>query len=167
MTDDTGTNEPEKPGSIAWLRRFVGHARVLYPVGVACVRDERGHFLLQARADFPGLWCCPGGGIELGETAEAAARREALEETGVTVETVRLLGIYTGPRYVTHYPNGDETQPIALVFLCRPLGGTPRADGVEGLACAWFAPDALPPLTLESADIIHDALADRHEAAVR
>lgn len=167
MADEVGAHQPGAPGSIAWLRRFVGSARVLYPVGVACVRDERGHFLLQARADFPGLWCCPGGGIELGETAEAAAQREAREETGVAVETVRLLGVYTGPRYVTRYPNGDETQPIALVFLCRPLGGVPRADGVEGLACGWFAPEALPPLTLESADIIHDALADHPEAVAR
>ncbi|HEY8599948.1 MAG TPA: NUDIX domain-containing protein [Thermomicrobiales bacterium] len=154
-------------GSIAWLRSFVGTARLLYPVGVACVRDGHGRFLLQARTDFVGLWCCPGGGIDLGETAEEAACREALEETGVTVEALRLLGVYSGPRYATRYPNGDMTQPVALAFLCRPLAGELRADGVESAACDWFAPDALPALTVESADIIRDALAERVAAFSR
>jgi ADP-ribose pyrophosphatase YjhB (NUDIX family) len=116
------------------------------------------------RADFPGLWSCPGGGIELGESADEAARREAREETGLEVAIVRLLGVYTGPRYAVRYPNGDETQPIALCYLCRPTGGQLRADGAESLACDWFSPDALPPLTVESTDIIRDALAERAEA---
>ena len=150
-------------GAIAWLRAHVGTARIFYPVGVACIRDEQGCFLLQARADFPGLWSCPGGGIELGESADEAARREAREETGLEVAIVRLLGVYTGPRNAVRYPNGDETQPIALCYLCRPTGGQLRADGAESLACDWFSPDALPPLTIESADIIRDALAERPE----
>ncbi len=151
-------------GYIQWLRARVGPAPILYPVGLACVLDERGRFLLQHRADFPGRWSCPGGGIDLGETAAEAARREAREETGLAVAIVRLLGVYTGPRYAVRYPNGDRTQPIVVCFLCRPTGGTPRADGAETLACGWFAPDELPPLTLESADIIRDALVDRPEA---
>lgn len=153
-----------KQGSIAWLRSFVGTARVFYPVGVACVRDERGRFLLQARADFPGLWSCPGGGIDLGESADEAARREAREETGIEVAVVRLLGVYTGPRYAVRYPNGDRTQAIALCYLCRPIGGRLRADGAESLDCGWFAPGDLPALTVESGDIVRDALQERAES---
>ena len=155
-------NAPRQ-GSIAWLRAHVGTARILYPVGVACIRDEHGRFLLQARADFPGLWSCPWGGIELGESADEAARREAREETGVEVAIVRLLGVYTGPRYAVRYPDGDETQPIALCYLCRPAGGQVRSDGAESLACGWFNPGELPPLTVERTDIIRDALAERAE----
>ena len=77
---------------------------------------------------------------------------------------MRLLGVYTGPRYAVRYPNGDRTQPIVVCFLCRPAGGARRADGAGTLARGWFAPDALPPMTVESADIVRDALAERPEA---
>lgn len=155
---------PANHGYIRWLRERVGHEPILYPVGVACVRDAAGRFLLQHRADFPDRWSLPGGGIDLGERADEAAVREAREETGVAVAAVRLLGVYTGPRYAVRYPNGDRTQPIVLCYLCRPIGGVPRADGTESLACDWFAATNLPPLTVESADIIADALRERPEA---
>ncbi len=60
----------------------------------ACVWKEDKVLLIQ-RAKAPiGLWSLPGGHVEFGETALAAARRELLEETGVTAELTEFVGLY-------------------------------------------------------------------------
>lgn len=59
-----------KDGSKVWLRSFVGIARFRSPVGVALARDAGWRVRLPSRTDFTGRWCCPGGGIDLGGTAE-------------------------------------------------------------------------------------------------
>jgi 8-oxo-dGTP diphosphatase len=59
-------------------------ARPIVGIGVCLLKP--GHVLLVRRGNPPnlGAWSLPGGAQELGETAEAAARRELLEETGIT-----------------------------------------------------------------------------------
>lgn len=60
----------------------------------ACVWRD-GKVLLAQRAKPPaGIWAFPGGHVEPGESTEAAARRELLEETGMTAEFSQLLGLY-------------------------------------------------------------------------
>ncbi len=56
---------------------------------------RHGDVLLVKRSDEPsqGLWSPPGGSLELGETVEQAAAREALEETGVTVRPERTVDV--------------------------------------------------------------------------
>ncbi len=51
-------------------------------------------FVRQLKGPYAGNWLLPGGGIELGETAETAARREILEETGCLVEGLDLFAVY-------------------------------------------------------------------------
>ena len=65
----------------------------------AVVRDNDGRFLLVLRAEPPeaGRWSVPGGKVLPGEAFEAAAAREVLEETGVTVRVGRELGILDRP----------------------------------------------------------------------
>jgi len=63
-------------------------------VGLALIRDDRGRWLVSRRAadvHLGGLWEFPGGKPEAGETPEAAAVREALEEVGLTVKPIRQL----------------------------------------------------------------------------
>ena len=60
----------------------------------AVVLDLRGRVLVLERADVPGAWQFPQGGLDAGETPLAAARREAEEETGIPARALRLLGQY-------------------------------------------------------------------------
>lgn len=71
----------------------------------AVVRDEAGRLLLVRRAHEPsrGLWSLPGGRIEAGESAAAAAAREVREETGLDVSVGRLLQtVELAGGYVVH-----------------------------------------------------------------
>lgn len=127
---------------IRWLRGQVGPAWIQLNFAAACICDG-DRVLLQRRGDFD-AWGFPGGAIELGESAAEAVIRETREETGLDVQIIELLGVYS--KYEQRYHNGDVTQPITVFFRCRPTGGTLRADGVETLELRYFPLTDLPPL---------------------
>jgi ADP-ribose pyrophosphatase YjhB (NUDIX family) len=57
----------------------------------------------------------------------AAVVREVVEETGVTVEITGLVGIYSDPRHVIAYSDGEVRQQFNVCLRARPTGGMPRA----------------------------------------
>lgn len=113
---------------------------------------ENGRILLIRRANepFKGRWAIPGGRIEENESAEDCLRREMKEETGLDVEPVKLIGIYSDPKR-------DPRGIIAAAYLVKRVGGMPKA-GSDASAFAWFGPGKLPPLAADHAKIISDAL---------
>lgn len=134
-------------GYIGRLRECVGHDLLLSPAAAACIRDEEGRVLLLRRSDGKNLWGFPGGAIEPGERAADAVVREVREETGLDVEPVALIGVYSGPEYVFVYPNGDRVQPVTVFFECRVVGGELRLDMREVTeSCAFGPQDLLPPM---------------------
>lgn len=94
-------------------------------IAIAVVIDYEGRVLIGQRpagAALAGLWEFPGGKIEPGETPEMAAKRECLEETGLTVAPHRCY-----PPEVHHYEHGS----VALNFVwCLPYGSSfePRGE---------------------------------------
>ena len=66
---------------IKWLRSRVGHEKIILNFAGGCIFNERGEVLLQRRGDS-NQWGFPGGAIEIDETPQMAAIREAKEETG-------------------------------------------------------------------------------------
>ena len=95
------------------------------PVAIAVVEHD-GHFLVGQRPEgvpLSGLWEFPGGKLEPGETAEAAAARECFEETGIKVEP-----LFRYPTQVHNY-NHDCVQ---LFFIaCRPVSPDAVATAVR------------------------------------
>src|SRR5205814_6444052 len=91
-----------------------------------------------------GKWSLIGGMVEPGEEPADAVVRELYEETGLRVEPVRVIGVYTTP--VIRYPNGDQAQYVITAFRCRVIEGEPRVNDDESLEVRYFAPDALPEL---------------------
>lgn len=125
------------------MRRYVGHAPLFIAGCSVLVENEKGEILLQKRRDN-GCWAPPGGAMDMGETAEDAARREAWEEAGIVAGEMRLLGVYTGEDRYIYYPNGDVCYCTLIVFVCREYVGDPMQDTEEAVEHRFFARDALP-----------------------
>jgi 8-oxo-dGTP diphosphatase len=82
------------------------------------IPSERGVVLIRRGTEpFEGRWALPGGFVEVGETVEEAAYREAAEETGLAVEVARLVGVYSDPE---RDPRGHN---VSVAFLARVLSG--------------------------------------------
>jgi 8-oxo-dGTP diphosphatase len=123
---------------------------------------HQGRVLLVRRANPPdaGRWGFPGGKIEVGETIEAAAVRELVEETGVRAE-VRC--IFTAVDAFDHDASGRIRQHFVLIaVLCRWLLGEPIA-GDDALEARWFA---LEELAGESLALSLDVARVAHQAAI-
>ena len=104
------------------------------PVAAAIPVTANGEIILLRRAFDPGkdLWTFPGGFVDLGESVEDAARREAHEELEVDVAITGLVGVYSRPQ-----------DRVVLVVYDATLTGEPRVTP-EATEVRAFAPDDLP-----------------------
>ena len=104
--------------------------------------------LVRRRYPPPG-WALPGGFVEAGESAAAAARRELLEETSLEVEGLELFHVYSDPRR-------DQRGPtLAVVFRGRARGVPTGGD--DAREARAFPLDAPPgPLAFDHALILED-----------
>src|SRR5436305_7197132 len=99
----------------------------IFRIGVfALIFNHEKQVLLAHRRDID-WWNLPGGGMEAGETVDEALCREVREETGLEVEIVQLVGVYSKPL----------KQEVVLAFRCRAIGGTLRATQ-ESRECRYF-----------------------------
>lgn len=131
-------------GYIMDLRAYVGH-RPLIQVGSSVIlEDEQGRILLQLRTDNNQWSFSAAGSMEPGEAPEETARRELLEETGLTAHTLELYGTYSGPEEYHLYPNGDEVYNVEFAYTCRDWSGTLKCQAGEVEDLRFFALDQLP-----------------------
>jgi ADP-ribose pyrophosphatase YjhB (NUDIX family) len=120
-------------------------ANSLIPAASAVVVDEAGRILLIRRADNA-LWSIPGGAMEVGERIADTAVREVKEEAGLEVVPEAIVGIYSNPRHVVEYADGEVRQQFSICFACRQVGGE-LATSDESIEVGFFTPaeiEAMP-----------------------
>ena len=123
------------------------------------IPSGRGIVLIRRAADpFEGRWALPGGFVEVGETVEAAATREAAEETGLAVELAGLVGVYSEP---DRDPRGYN---VSVAFLARVLSGD-LAAATDAAEVAVLDPGTVE-LAFDHRRIVADAT-KRSEAQLR
>jgi 8-oxo-dGTP diphosphatase len=133
------------------------------PTACALCVDDAGRVLLarRAHAPFAGYWDLPGGFLEEGEHPLDALRRELREETGLDVEPVRFLGVWTD--WYTDGARDGATATLNLYWTARIVGGEPvAADDVSELR--WFPPEELPAcdaLAFTNVALVLDAWRDQ------
>ena len=137
-------------GYIEDLRALIGHKRIILPGSAVIIKNAYGKVLMQQRRHPKGRWGLPGGLMELGESAEETAKREALEETGLIVDGLKLLGVYSGKDYLCTAANGDEWYVVTIAYVAESYAGEPAVSDGESLALAWIDPAILPDDTAKS-----------------
>jgi 8-oxo-dGTP diphosphatase len=145
-------------GSRLHCRRCGGVTYRNPAVGVAVVVLQEGRVLLgrRARGPFAGRWCIPCGYVEWGEDVRAAARREFLEETGLTVEIGEVAAVHSN-----FHDAGKLT--VGIWFHGRIAGGEPIAgDDLDLVSFSAF--DHLPPLAFPTDEIVLAELAKKAKA---
>ena len=117
------------------------------------IRDNEGRVLLIRRKNepFKGAYALPGGFVDIGETVEAACRREVLEEAGIAVGELRLVGVYSDP---SRDPRGHTVSVAYMTLL--PRAPSPKA-GSDAEAADWVKDWRKLDLAFDHAEIIADA----------
>lgn len=107
--------------------------------GVEIAIIQNNQVLLTQRADLP-VWCLPGGAVEAHESLAHAAIRETVEETGLSVDLTRMVGVYSRPQW------GEGAHVI--LFAAAPVSGTLLTTTNETVDARFFATNALPSTLL-------------------
>jgi 8-oxo-dGTP diphosphatase len=106
-------------------------------------------FVLIERAYTPYGWAVPGGFVDVGETVEQAAIREAKEETCLDVTLTALLGIYSNPE------RDSRNHTVTAVYVAKAAGMPRAADDAKNFGIFTF--DNLPTiLAFDHAQVVED-----------
>jgi ADP-ribose pyrophosphatase YjhB (NUDIX family) len=105
-------------------------------LGVKCVVEHDGRWLMIRNTYGRHHWTLPGGGVRRRERPDEAARREVREEVGIELAAVEPIGSYFSRR---HY-----SRDTVHCFRARVDASDFRIDGKEVLEASWFAPTDIP-----------------------
>lgn len=117
-------------------------AVILFQEGIVLIKRDN--------PPYQGCYALPGGFVELGERTEAAVCREAEEETGLEIEILGLVGVYSDP---ARDPRGH------VVSICyMTVGRGDLQSGSDARSAEVFSLKKLPPLAFDHEQIICDAI---------
>lgn len=131
-------------GYIEDLRTLVGKMPVILVGAVIILIDQHKSILLQERIHPKKVWGLPGGLMELGESTEETAKRELWEETGLQVNNLQLLSVYSGSDYYTVAANGDPFYTVTTAYYSSDFSGTLEVNKEEAYSLAYYPLDKLP-----------------------
>ena len=126
-----------------------------YPTVDTVIEVPGDRIVLIRRANPPHGWALPGGFIDVGESCEEAARREAEEETGLEVVLVALLGVYSDPR------RDPRHHTMSVVYVARASGVPCAGDDAAEARAVPLDDLGEHPLAFDHAEIVRDYLSWR------
>jgi len=110
---------------------------------VIAVRENQILMIKRGKQPYVGYWSLPGGSQEVGETLEACAQRELLEETGLKAEKIKFAAIRD---LIGHNEDGSISHHfIIATYLAEQVSGELRA-GDDAKEAEWFALEQLDSL---------------------
>ena len=150
MSATTHEEHPKGPCSVC------GRYHTPSPTVDAVVHDPARGIALVRRKNPPLGWALPGGFVDYGERVEKAAVREVLEETGLVVDLVYLLGVYSDPS------RDARMHTISTVFVATARNPEDISGGDDAAEAKFFPLDALPQdIAFDHRLIVNDFMARR------
>ena len=121
-------------------------ANRIVPAASAVVVNDEGKILLQQRSDNS-LWALPGGTMEIGESIGETVIREVKEETGFDVRPEHVVGIYSNPKLIIAFSDGEVRQQFSVCFACSIVGGRLQVSD-ESYQVQFFLPQEIERLNM-------------------
>ena len=112
----------------------------------AFIQDDDGRILMIRRTDND-LYSIPGGQLELGETLAQAAVREVREETGIECVIAGVIGLYSDPKHVIAYDDGEVRQEFSICFRAKYVSGYPQTSS-ESREVLWVPVEVVHDLRI-------------------
>ena len=127
------------------IREMIGKTEISTPGARIVILNCAEQVLLEERSDFK-IWGLPGGTADPGEDIIGAAKREALEETGLSISNPIPFGFSSSPDLERiEFPNGDRLHSFNLLFYTHDYSGELNISE-ESLNLQWFDLHELPPM---------------------
>ena len=127
-------------GYVSEIRKYVGHRPIVLTSTICIIYDKEKGILFEKRSDN-GMWCVPGGIVELDESLSQALKREVKEETSLYISKPRLFDVKANVHAI--YPNKDEVFYTEVVYVVNEYYGDINNDE-ESTEIRWFKINELP-----------------------
>jgi ADP-ribose pyrophosphatase YjhB (NUDIX family) len=129
------------------IRQAVGTESIIVPAAAGAIMQD-GKILLVRHSQLK-KWQIPGGVHEPGESIQDTVQREITEELGLTLRARDLVAIYSGPKWMIEYPDGNHIQQLLFFFLMEGRVDQIRLQETEVTAYRFFQLDEIPDDTME------------------
>lgn len=124
------------------VREFIGNSE-LFSCGISIIiENDKGEFVIGRRSDN-GKWAFPAGSKELGESIRNTVHAEVMEEFGIEIEKLKLIGLLSGDELKVTYPNGHQMLYLGFVFYGRYKQGELLVNDHENTEVDWVSMDRL------------------------